>query len=121
MCIRDRCKHIINYANYAFFFYISVQFANYLMSVVFGTQVTYITVSYTHLMCIRDRSCIRGAEIIARVGDDIILKGSLDYLGAVRHSGGCYDNSLVARYDSLTASSNTEMIDIFSQILKRCV
>ena len=36
------CKHIINYANYAFFFYISVQFANYLMSVVFGTQVTYI-------------------------------------------------------------------------------
>ncbi len=24
------------------FFYISVQFANYLMSVVFGTQVTYI-------------------------------------------------------------------------------
>ena len=27
---------------YAFFFYISVQFANYLMSVVFGTQVTYI-------------------------------------------------------------------------------
>lgn len=25
-----------------FFFYISVQFANYLMSVVFGTQVTYI-------------------------------------------------------------------------------
>lgn len=34
------------------------------------------------------RSCIRGAEIIARVGDDIKLKGSLDYLGAVRHSGG---------------------------------
>ena len=64
------------------------------------------------------RSCIRGAEIIARVGDDIKLKGSLDYLGAVRHSGGFYDNSLVARYDSLTASSNTEMIDIFSQILK---
>lgn len=54
------------------------------------------------------RSCIRGAEIIARVGDDIKLKGSLDYLGAVRHSGGFYDNSLVARYDSLTASSNTE-------------
>lgn len=51
------------------------------------------------------RSCIRGAEIIARVGDDIKLKGSLDYLGAVRHSGGFYDNSLVARYDSLTASS----------------
>ena len=45
-------------------------------------------------------------------------EGSLDYLGAVRHSGGFYDNSLVARYDSLTASSNTEMIDIFSQILK---
>ena len=64
------------------------------------------------------RSCIRGAEIIARVGDDIKLEGSLDYLGAVRHSGGFYDNSLVARYDSLTASSNTEMIDIFSQILK---
>ena len=42
----------------------------------------------------------------------------MDYLGAVRHSGGFYDNSLVARYDSLTASSNTEMIDIFSQILK---
>ena len=39
-------------------------------------------------------------------------------MGAVRHSGGFYDNSLVARYDSLTASSNTEMIDIFSQILK---
>ena len=36
------CNHTINYANYAFFFYISVQFANYLMSVVFGTQVTYI-------------------------------------------------------------------------------
>lgn len=54
------------------------------------------------------RSCIRGAEIIARVGDDIKLEGSLDYLGAVRHSGGFYDNSLVARYDSLTASSNTE-------------
>ena len=29
------------------------------------------------------RSCIRGAEIIARVGDDIKLEGSLDYLGAV--------------------------------------
>ena len=36
------CIHIINYAFFAFFFYISVQFANYLMSVVFGTQVTYI-------------------------------------------------------------------------------
>ena len=37
-----QCKHIINYANYAFFSDISVQFANYLMSGFFRTQVTYI-------------------------------------------------------------------------------
>ncbi len=36
------CNHTINYANYAFFFYISVQFANYLMSAFFMAQVTYI-------------------------------------------------------------------------------
>lgn len=64
------------------------------------------------------RSCIRGAEIIARVGDDIQLKGALNYLGAVYHSGGVYEHSLVARYDSLVSASNTEMIDIFSQIMK---
>lgn len=64
------------------------------------------------------RSCIRGAEIIARVGDDIQLKGALNYLGAVHHSGGSYDNPLVARYDSLVSASNIEMIDIFSQIMK---
>lgn len=64
------------------------------------------------------RSCIRGAEIIARGGDDIKLKGSLNYLGAVRRSGGFYDDSLVARYDSLTSVSNIAMIDIFSRIMK---
>lgn len=64
------------------------------------------------------RSCIRGAEIIARAGDDIQLKGALNYLGAVHHSGGSYDNPLVARYDSLVSASNIEMIDIFSQIMK---
>lgn len=37
-----QCKHIINYANYAFFSDISVQFANYLMTALFGTEVTYI-------------------------------------------------------------------------------
>ncbi len=63
-------------------------------------------------------SCIRGAEILARVGDDIKLKGSLNYLGAVRRSGGAYNDPLVAQYDSLTSFSNTQMIDIYSQILK---
>lgn len=37
-----QCKHIINYANYAFFSDISVQLANYLMPSFFGTQVTYV-------------------------------------------------------------------------------
>ena len=64
------------------------------------------------------RSCIRGAEIMARIGDDIKLKGSLNYLGAVRRSGGFYNDPLVARYDSLTSVSNSEMIDIFSRIMK---
>ena len=35
------------------------------------------------------RSCIRGAEIIARVGDDIKLEGSLDYLIAFGNPAGC--------------------------------
>lgn len=64
------------------------------------------------------RSCIRGAEIVARAGDDIKLKGAVDYLGALRHSGGFYDDSLVSRFDSLTSLSNSEMIDIFSQIMR---
>lgn len=63
-------------------------------------------------------SCIRGAELFAQSGDQIKMNGSLKYLGAVRHSGGCYDEPLIARYDSLLSSTNKEMIDIFAQIIK---
>lgn len=64
------------------------------------------------------RSCIRGSSTVACVGDDICLKGSLSYLGAARHSGGFYDNPLVAEYDSLSSASDVEMIDIFDQAMK---
>lgn len=64
------------------------------------------------------KSCMPGAEIVARPGDAVRLKGSLNYLGAVRRSGGFYDDSLTARYDSVLSVSNTEMIDIFSRAVR---
>ena len=63
-------------------------------------------------------SCIRGEEVVARVGDNIHIKGELKYLGALRHSGGLYDDVLVAKRDSLAAISNAEMIDIFQTVMK---
>lgn len=64
------------------------------------------------------QSCIRGEEVIARVGDNIHITGELEYLGALRHSGGLYDDMLVAKRDSLVALSNTEMIEIYQRCMK---
>ena len=64
------------------------------------------------------QSCIRGEEVVARVGDHIHIKGELGYLGALRHSGGLYDDMLVAKRDSLVALSNTEMIEIYQRCMK---
>lgn len=91
-----------------------------------GTFSTFVKTEHTALFHLSHRpkegkpieSCFLGAEIIARVGDDITLKGSLDYIGATRHYGGLYADSLVAEIDSLTSVSNSEMIDIYNQILR---
>ena len=64
------------------------------------------------------KSCIRGEEVLACMGDNIHIKGELKYLGALRHSGGLYDDALVAKRDSLVALSNSEMIDIYQRCMK---
>lgn len=64
------------------------------------------------------QSCIRGAEIVARPGDEITLKGTIQELGAVRHSGGLYNDSVVNRYDSLNSSHNLQLIGIYTKILE---
>ena len=63
-------------------------------------------------------SCIRGEEIFARINDHITLKGSLEYLGALHHSGGSYDDEVVKNLDSVTTIADKEMIDIYRQIIK---
>lgn len=63
-------------------------------------------------------SCIRREEIFARINDHIMLKGSLEYLGALRHSGGSYDDEAVKSLDSLTSISDKEMIDIYRKVFQ---
>lgn len=64
------------------------------------------------------KSCIRGEEIFARINDHITLKGAIEYLGALRHSGGSYEDEVVKSLDSLTAISDKELIDIYRKALQ---
>lgn len=63
----------------------------------------------------RIESCIRGASFLAKPGDIIDLQGSVYTIGALNKTGGFYNDSLIARLDSLENISDKEMISIFSK------
>lgn len=81
-------------------------------------HTTYYLLDYKPKVGQALKSCIRGEEIFARINDHITLKGTIEYLGALRHSGGSYDDVVVKSLDSLTSISDKELIDIYRQILK---
>lgn len=66
----------------------------------------------------RIESCIRGATFIAKAGDDINMEGSVYLLGALNKKGGYYNDSIIARLDSLENIYNLKLINIYNHIIK---
>lgn len=63
-------------------------------------------------------TCIRGASILAKPGDQIILHGTVQAIGALNKTGGFYSDSIVARLDSMENVYNLELIGIHNNYQK---
>ena len=66
----------------------------------------------------RIESCIRGASIVAKPGDIIEVRGSIYAIGALEKKGGFYNDSLIARLDSMENAHNLELITIFNKAME---
>ena len=79
-------------------------------------HTTFLLLSHSPKDLPKKVSSVRGASVLIKKGDKIELKGSADYIGALSKKGGFYDDSLIARLDSLENIHNIQLIDIYRKL-----
>ena len=81
-------------------------------------HTTFFLLSHAPKDAPRIESCISGAPILAKLGDRITLKGTVQAIGALDKTGGFYNDPIVARLDSMENVYSRELIDIFNNYMK---